>query len=182
MANILAKEKQIAVIHALAEFDDADAHAPTDSPHEWVLEKDGKLQVRGCSPFRVLQLRPDAQISPHDASNGRWRYGHGLERCRSNRARMSERLANIQKAVEKAAECAATHLETVAVVEGFAGQIIWQGEVEIFTLESHAKAKRAYGWQIGDGKDAQFTAVLEIPPVDSPNTAVRAAIAAKARQ
>jgi hypothetical protein len=70
------------------------------------------------------------------------------------------------------------HLEFV----GFAGQIIWQGEVEIFTLDGHAKAKRAYGWQTGDGTDAQFTAVLEIPPVDSPNTAVRAAIAAKARQ
>jgi hypothetical protein len=94
---------------------------------------------------------------------------------------VSERIANIKKAVEKAAECPATHLETAAVVEGFGGQTIWQGEVEIFTLESHAKAKRAYGWQTGHGTDAQFTAVLEIPPVDSPNTAVRAAIAAKAK-
>jgi len=95
---------------------------------------------------------------------------------------MSERVANIQKAVEKAAECPATHLETVAVVEGFGGQTIWQGEVEIFTLDGHTKAKHAYGWQTGDGNAAQFTAVLEIPPVDSPNTAVRAAIAAKSRQ
>lgn len=94
---------------------------------------------------------------------------------------MTERIANIQKAVEKAAECPAKHLESAAVVEGFGGQIIWQGEVEIFTLEGHPKAKRAYGWQTGEGADAQFTAVLEIPPVDSPNTAVRAAIAAKAR-
>jgi hypothetical protein len=95
---------------------------------------------------------------------------------------MSERIADIQKAVEKAAECPATHLETVSVVEGFGGQIIWQGKVEIFTLDGHAKAKRAYGWQTGDGTDAQSTAVLEIRPVDSPNTAVRAAIAAKAKQ
>jgi len=91
---------------------------------------------------------------------------------------MSERLANIQKAVEKAAECPATHLESVAVVEGFGGQIIWQGEVEIFTLDGHAKAKRAYGWQDGE----RFTAVLEIPPVDSPNTAVRASIVADTRK
>ena len=94
---------------------------------------------------------------------------------------MNERLANIQKAVEKAADCPATHLETAAVVEGFGGQIIWQGEVEVFTVDGHAKAKRAYGWQTGDGTDAEFTAVLEIPPVDSPNTAVRASIAAQAR-
>jgi hypothetical protein len=95
---------------------------------------------------------------------------------------VSERIADIQKAVEKAAECPATHLESAAVVEGFREQTIWEGVVEIFTLEGHAKAKRAYGWQTGDGKAAQFTAVLEIPPVDSPNTAVRAAIAAKARE
>jgi hypothetical protein len=51
------------------------------------------------------------------------------------------------------------------------------GVVEIFALEGHAKARRAYGWQTGHGADAQFTAVL-----DSPNTAVRVTIAAKARQ
>jgi len=95
---------------------------------------------------------------------------------------VSERIANIQKAIEKAAECSATHLESVAVVEGFRGETVWQGMVEIFALEGHSKAKRAYGWQTGDGTDARFTAVLEIPPVDSPNTAVRAAIATNARQ
>jgi hypothetical protein len=94
---------------------------------------------------------------------------------------VTERIATIQKAVEKAAECRATHLESVAVVEGFRDQTIWEGIVEIFMLHGHAKAKRAYGWQTGHDTDAQFTAVLEIPPVDSPNTAVRVAIAAKAR-
>jgi hypothetical protein len=94
---------------------------------------------------------------------------------------MSERLANIQKAVEKAAECPAKHLESVTVIEGFRNQTIWEGVVEIFALEGHAKAKRAYGWQTGDGTNAKFTAVLEIPPVDSPNTAVRASIAAQAK-
>lgn len=91
---------------------------------------------------------------------------------------MSERIANIQKAVEKAAACPATHLETVAVVEGFGGQTVWQGEVEIFTLHGHTKAKRAYGWSDGENEDARYTAVLEIPPVTSPNTAVRASIVA----
>jgi len=59
---------------------------------------------------------------------------------------------------------------------------MWEGVVEIFTLHGHPKAKRAYGWQAGVGTDAQFTAVLGIPPVNSPNTAVRAAIAAKAHE
>lgn len=131
----------------------------------------------------MLQLRSDAQITSDDAGDGRWHYRHGLERRRSNRGCVKERIANIQKAVEKAAECPARHLESVAVVEGFRDQTIWEGVVEIFTLHGHAaQAKRAYGWQTGYGTDAQFTAVLEIPPVDSPNTAVRAAIAAQANR
>lgn len=95
---------------------------------------------------------------------------------------MTERIANILKAVEKAAECPAKHLESVAVVEGFRNQTMWEGMVEIFALEGHPKAKRAYGWQTGNGPGAQFTAVLEIPPVDSPNTAVRAAIMAQVKK
>lgn len=95
---------------------------------------------------------------------------------------MSDRIENIAKAVEAAAECPASHFESVAVVETFRGQTMWEGMVEIFTLSGHAKAKRAYGWRTGTGKDARYTAVLELPPVDSPNTAVRAAIAAHARK
>jgi hypothetical protein len=90
---------------------------------------------------------------------------------------VNERLELIHKAVERAAECPATHLESATVVEGFRDQIMWQGVVEVFALDGHAKAKRAYGWQDGE----RFVAVLEIPPVDSPNTAVRAAIAANAK-
>ena len=94
---------------------------------------------------------------------------------------MSQRIENIAKAVERAAGCAAAHLESVVVVETFRGQTMWEGVVEIFALASHAKAKRAYGWKTGAGKDASYTAVLEIPPVTSANTAVRASIAAAAK-
>ena len=85
------------------------------------------------------------------------------------------RIEQIQRAVERAAECPAKYLESVKVLEGFRDQIIWEGEVEVFALQGHSKAKRAYGWQSGD----RFVAVLEIPPVDSANTAVRASIAAE---
>ena len=95
---------------------------------------------------------------------------------------MSERIENIAKAVERAAQCAATHVESVVVVEMFRGQTMWEGVVEIFTLHEHAKAKRAYGWKTGDGEAAQYTAVLEIPPVDSANTAVRASIVAASKK
>lgn len=87
-------------------------------------------------------------------------------------------LERIKKAVEIAAECPASHVETQGVIEGFGGQVIWEGVVEVFKLKNHPKAKRAYGWE----KDGRVTVVLEIPPVDSANTAVRASIVAGARK
>jgi hypothetical protein len=90
-----------------------------------------------------------------------------------------EPIPEIQRAVEKAAGCPARPLESVIVVEGWKTNIVWEGEVEVFELEGHPKAKRAYGWRDVDRGD--FTAVLEIPPVDCPNTAVRATIVARQR-
>ena len=95
---------------------------------------------------------------------------------------MSERIANIQKAVEKHAGCRAKHRESVPVTEGYLDQIMWEGVVEVFDLDGHPKANRAYGWQFWEGRNAQYTAVLAIPPVDSPNAAVRASIAAEAKK
>jgi hypothetical protein len=96
---------------------------------------------------------------------------------------MSERMANIQKAVEEHAGCAATHRESAPVTEGYLDdQIAWEGVVEVFDLDGHPKAKRAYGWQFWEGKNAQYTVVLGIPPIDSPSAAVRASIAAEAQQ
>jgi len=89
------------------------------------------------------------------------------------------RLEYIQRAVEQAAGCKAVHADTEAVVEVFRGQVMWEGVVEIFNLKGHPKAKRAYGWGTGEGQEATYTAVLEIPPVTSSNTAVRAAVVAK---
>jgi hypothetical protein len=48
----------------------------------------------------------------------------------------------------------------------------------VFDLNGHPKAKRAFGWshpQNADGTGERFVAVLEIPPVDSPQTAVKTA-------
>ena len=96
---------------------------------------------------------------------------------------MSARIANIKKAVEEHAGCAATHRESAPVTEGYLDQkIAWEGVVEVFDLDGHPKAKRAYGWQFWEGRNAQYTVVLGIPPVDSPNAAVRASIAAEAKK
>jgi hypothetical protein len=95
---------------------------------------------------------------------------------------VSERIENIRKAVEQHAECRAKHRDSVPVTEGYLDQIMWEGVVEVFDLDGHPKANRAYGWQFWEGQNAQYTVVLGIPPVDSPSAAVRASIAAEAKK
>jgi hypothetical protein len=90
-------------------------------------------------------------------------------------------IAQVQVTVSQLHNCGAVWRETVPVHEVFRGQTVWQGEVEVFDLNGHPKAKRAYGWSHKDGKNDEgerFVTVLEVPPVVSPVTAVRASIMA----
>lgn len=75
--------------------------------------------------------------------------------------------------------CTSTYIESVPVHEEFQGETVWQGEVEVFEIEGHPKAKRAYAWGHVTGEEDQarrYVTVLELPPVTSPQTAVKAAI------
>ena len=74
-----------------------------------------------------------------------------------------------------------THVESVPVHEVFRGQTVWKGVVEVFDLTNHPKAKRCYAWSFQDGGEKRYVTALEIPPVESPITAVRAAIAAESK-
>jgi hypothetical protein len=47
--------------------------------------------------------------------------------------------------------------------------------VEIFELTGHPKAKRAYGWSYGEPEE--FITILELPPVDSAQSAVKVGVA-----
>ena len=89
------------------------------------------------------------------------------------------------RASKRADNCGAAWRESVPVHEIFRGKTIWRGEVEVFDLMGHPKAKRAYGWsqpENADGSGERFVAVLEIPPVDSPKTAVKMAIYSDIKQ
>ena len=75
--------------------------------------------------------------------------------------------------------CDSRHIESVPVNELFRGKPAWQGVVEVFDLIGHPKAKRCYAWSHLDGEHderTRYVAVLEIPPVISPQTAVIASI------
>jgi hypothetical protein len=90
-------------------------------------------------------------------------------------------IKEIQDAIRETHGCESEHAGSVPVTERFREKIAWQGTVEVFNLIGHPKAKRAYAWTYRDGDQNKTIAVLEIPPVDSPQSAVKVAIAAKGR-
>lgn len=94
-------------------------------------------------------------------------------------------LESLRQAVGRLHDCEADHLETLPVIEIFRGQTVWQGDVEVFGLRGHPKATRCYAWTHKTGendKNEQVVTVLEIPPVSSAQTAVKAAIISEARR
>ena len=70
------------------------------------------------------------------------------------------------------------HVDSVPVKEVFQGRTVWEGIVEVFELDSHPKAARAYAWShaTDDPKQARHVTVLHIAPITSAAAAVRAAI------
>jgi hypothetical protein len=70
----------------------------------------------------------------------------------------------------------ATHVKSVPVKEQHQGKTVWDGVVEVFDLTGHPKTNRVYAWAYDDSGNTRHVTVLHIPPVVSPETAVRAAI------
>jgi hypothetical protein len=94
---------------------------------------------------------------------------------------MSERIENLREAVETMHKCKARHVESKPVIELFRGTVAWDGVVEAFELTGHPHAKRCYAWSYTDKGEPQYVTVLEIPPVDSAETAVKIAIVAQGK-
>jgi len=90
-------------------------------------------------------------------------------------------ITELKDAIRAMHGCGSLHVESVPVKEVFEGQTAWEGTVEVFDLVGHPKAKRAYAWSHRDADQNKTVAVLEIPPVDSPQSAVKVAIASKGK-
>jgi hypothetical protein len=69
------------------------------------------------------------------------------------------------------------HVESIPVKEVFEDQTAWEGTVQVFDLVGHPQAKRAYAWRHRDGDENKTVVILQVPPVDSPQSAVKVAIA-----
>ena len=83
----------------------------------------------------------------------------------------------LRDAIRRLHGCEPTWVESAPVRETFEGDVVWEGLVDVFDLEGHPETTRCYAWShvTNEGK-TRYVAVLHVPPVDSPQAAVRAAI------
>ncbi len=91
---------------------------------------------------------------------------------------VNKSILNIKQAVERLHNCKVSHMEDIAVIEKFGSQTVWKGFVSVFRIEGHPKTDTCYAWAspVEGSKKKRFYAVLKVPPIDSPEKAVRAAI------
>lgn len=94
-------------------------------------------------------------------------------------------LGDLKRVIRELHQAEARYVESVAVREMHKGQIVWDGVVEVFDLTGHPKANRIYAWSHDTDDPAhpkRYVTVLHLPPVVSPQTAVRAAIVQESRE
>lgn len=91
---------------------------------------------------------------------------------------MPDDISELKSTIKKLHGVDSTHTGTVHVKETHGGQLVWEGDVEVFELKGHPQAKKAYAWMHGldDTKAKKHVTVLAIPPVTSPEAAVKAVI------
>ena len=61
-------------------------------------------------------------------------------------------LDRLQVAIQELHRCGAVYRQTVPVHEVFRGETVWQGQVEVFDLTAHPKAKRCYALEPSGGE------------------------------
>jgi hypothetical protein len=86
-------------------------------------------------------------------------------------------LASLQAKIRERHECEAIYRESVHVHETVDGQTVWKGDVEVFDLEGCPEARSCYIWLWEDKqRGPQYVMILEKPPVNSAEMAVKTAI------
>ena len=93
----------------------------------------------------------------------------------SNAVASKEYIERLQMVIHQLHGSASKHIESIPVLETFKGETVWNGVVEVFELRNHSKAKRCYAWTYGEPEE--FITILELPPVDSAQSAVKVGVA-----
>jgi len=91
----------------------------------------------------------------------------------------TEYIEKLQAEIRATHGCDSRHVSTNRVRALWDFRLAWQGDVETFDLIDHSAAARCYAWTYEDGGQPRIAAVLELPPINSPFTAVDAFIASQ---
>jgi hypothetical protein len=85
---------------------------------------------------------------------------------------------DLKRIVEQLHGCPASLVEDVVVVEKFGEKTVWSGMISVFALTGHPQAEKCYAWSspIEGSTKRRYYAILHIPPIDSPEKAIRASI------
>jgi hypothetical protein len=92
---------------------------------------------------------------------------------------MNAHLEQLKETIELNYYCRAEHVASAGVIEMSGGETVWQGTVEVFNVTCYLPVKRCYAWSETRGPTIT---VLELPPVRSAGTAVRAVMASAGKQ
>lgn len=95
---------------------------------------------------------------------------------------MNDYIERLKTAIKNMHGAESKHIDSVSVTETFQGKVIWEGKVEIFSLDSHPQAKTCFAWAHKEpekGEHERYFAVLSVPPIVTPQKAVQAAIASQ---
>src|SRR5262245_10656311 len=84
-------------------------------------------------------------------------------------------ITDLQNAIQETHGCESIYQRTEWVNEAFRRKRAWDGLVLVFRLIGHPQAKYCYAWSYREGRKTKSIAVLGIPPVDSSQSAVKAA-------
>jgi len=88
-------------------------------------------------------------------------------------------ITELSDAIRRVHHVKSRHVKSWPVTETYQGAIVWDGVVEVFDLVGHPEAPRVYAWSHsidGSKKSRRHVLVLHVPPVTSPEFAVRTAI------
>jgi hypothetical protein len=86
--------------------------------------------------------------------------------------------ADLKQAIRNLHGFETVWVESVPVTEQFLGKTVWKGMVQVFDPIGHPTASRCYAWShTTKGRERKFVALLHQGQVDSPQAAVKAAIA-----
>ena len=90
--------------------------------------------------------------------------------------------AELQSHLEHTLACKSRLTHVVRVTESFDGRLVWDGTVCVFELWDHPTAALGYAWSSSiDSQERRFHAVLGLPPINSAEEAVRAAIISESK-